>query len=1105
MLNITKASAGSGKTYRLAYEYIKLVLGYENETGRHLYSISDRETHKKILAVTFTNKATEEMKQRIVKELAILSGIIPDKRSPYLDDLCEYYRVGEDKIKELSSKSLKELLNNFTEFNISTIDSFFQVILRTFAREAEVGADFGIELNDKAVLNIGIQNLLSSLRHNSDTETLRLRKWLLQYMRSNVEAGKTWDVFKDNGDMYNGDSLQKLAKQINNENFKQHNEDLLEYLGETSRLLQFQQELKSNIRSGCKEITTLAQNFILLIEANGLSLEGLRKNSAVYTHLSRFLDDGYNPQARYVFTNKFELNLVSRECWLKKNVVIGEDIESSLLNILTEILERGKMNDAYKIMGDNVFALGLIGDISKNVKTFRDDNDVILLSDTNELLSRIISEEDAPFIYERIGMNIKHFLIDEFQDTSRMQWNNMRPLLSESLSHNYENLIIGDVKQSIYRFRNADPSLLREQVFKDFGRQISKESYLESYSTNYRSRSTIIKFNNTFFSLIPTLLKDEGLDSSLLGNSYNNVIQYIAPQNVDKKGYVSFNYFSTDLVDNEGEAIKWTQRATELVPKRIKELLARGYKQRDIAILVNTNNEGAAIINYILDYCVTNGDDIRVVSDESLLLNTSSAIGLIISVLRYIDNNVAEFLESDGQKGEGDSMPLLLSLFYQNINNGQSPSDALDIAINSRSLEENVEAFRDFVDLETSSLFAIVEKVLNVFVPQKIIERENPYIHAFQDTIIEYCERNIASVHAFLGWWDLHSANLSITSPSDIDAVNVLTIHKSKGLEYPCVIIPFADWNMFKCDDYIWVEPVLKERFSEGVVPPIIPISGSGAGKSAYFEEYYNKSVADSLIDCLNKTYVAFTRAVDELHIFYPIKEEKGKLSFYLNQLTSTMLPDNMSEISKDVAPELFTPLEEYDKEGKMFSIGQPVIKKEEKEEIDKNNVLLQPYSSLSSLSRFEFDLPDIIATPRTQGIVYHRLMSMIRTAKDIDFIVRRSVARGMLPQAERDAVIRNLTSMVSDERVAVWFDKRNKIINERPMMVKGQSYRADRIILTPQGETIVVDYKFGEKHLKSYHKQVANYVAILRECGFTNLRGYIWYPFDGDIENVEV
>ena len=1119
MLQIIKASAGSGKTYTLALEYITLLLGKKADDGT--YSLADdgmREYHRHILAVTFTNKATEEMKERIIKELAVLAGRWNEGRSPYLATLCERFGVADEmKIRRAADRALGELLFDFTNFNVSTIDSFFQIILRTFAGEIDVPYDYNIELNEKYAMQVGIRDFLSQLRRNMLAGN-PVVGWLQKYVSEKINDGSNWNIFSAVSSQQGSGDLFKFAAVINTEQYRKASVRMAEYFasdeGRRVGLLQVAvNRLVEQYRNG---VIDKAKEVLRIIEGKGLGDFLAARGAAAL--VARFAAGDIADKTgteqdkalKYLAQPDKMLKVV------KKNPALRE----AAVNEITPVLESAAQMYSDLLLlnhiNRHIYMLGLLGGISRSVGQYRKDNNMILLSDTNELLNEVISEDDTPFIYERIGVWINNFLVDEFQDTSALQWQNFKPLLSNSLSSGNDNLIIGDEKQCIYRFRNSDPSLLQYKVKEQFsGRDVSVSG---DRSTNWRSAPCIVKFNNTFFTMAARRM---GLE-----DVYSNVVQMpnAKPRKVD--GYVRVEVVSpiAASADAEGETETEEQKFADVVlgrlPAELSAMLDRGYRQSDIAILVNTNTEGAMVIKRLLEYNLEEGAtrNFKVISSDSLLLKNSPTVRLIISHLRYL--GVAVELR-DGQRTDRreleEKIHRLLRQYENFLNKGFTPEQAMEQAVTSPVRKEDMLGEIDeFIprDSQCHNLVSVVERIIEKAVSPEARERENPFISALQDYVIEFSMRGTPSIRSFVDWWDRTCDKLSITSPAGVDAINVMTIHKSKGLEFPCVVIPFANWEMCKADETVWFtrDEVLSTGFFSGkdadAVPPLVPVKHYKHLATSRLADAYHERVSESITDSLNKTYVAFTRAVDELHIF---TEQPRKASELVGDLTineylceygsDSSLPSVVEELDSKYGASV---AEGITKAETGYTVGTLAGNDRDPAEMPVITPML-PYFVINRHNLARFDLPEVYYTAQQErGILLHKILGMIHDIDDVERCLKFCRVRCVVLPDHYDEVatlVRNM--LVQSDEVKKWFARGNKVYKERTISVGGSRYRPDRVVVTPEGETIVIDFKFGNAHLPHYRQQVQRYMDLVSSTGLPQASGRIWYPLEGIIENV--
>ena len=1114
MINVIKASAGSGKTYRLTYEYIKLLLG-EKRKGRFVLAHeNEHNRHRHILAVTFTNKATGEMKERIVKELSILAGKVPNKTSPYLKDLCkDFGNITPEEVTKAAYRAMVDLLFDYTNFNVSTIDSFFQMILRTFAKELKMSYNYDVELDEDYAIRVGVNDFLSSMAHDRDAtlgkkEAKRLRRvksWIKEFVMDEVANNKSWNIFFEsestNGAGFSRSfTLNDFAQSLTKEELRVCIDDIISYLGyeesddtSTDYITLFKTYLYEQIKDVKKYAISQVGKIFSLSEVDGLTVESLSANGGLAWILkisSNNIDCGLGLYK----TAKILESIGKSDKWFKKGKAknaprLSERTIDSIVHCINEIAECNARFFIYKEMHRNVFMLGLLGEISRYLSKFRKENELILLADTNELLRKIINNEDTPFVYERVGIWLSHFLIDEFQDTSKAQWENIKPLLYNSCAEGGDNLIIGDEKQCIYRFRNADPSLLRTEV----GKHFTVKQNDKGKSINWRSTPHVVEFNNNFFSNIAPMLG--------AGDEYSNVIQELpANKHYDNKGYVEVSFIDEKSQDeNDLVEKKFKDIALERLPSLINDLVSRGYEYKDIAVLVETNSDGADVIKCILDYNASVEDEkqkINVISNESLLLRNSPAVRLVISHLRYFDSKIIySETENDSNSSKIKDINGYMHRVLRNyeslmVNNDVDPGVAIEQSFAtvtphddtmtmslSTLLPENTESF---------NIISITEHIIAQNISQDDLLHENAFIQAFQDCVIDFSNRQNASIHEFLKWWDGGGCNISVNSPDGQNAINVLTIHKSKGLEFGCVILPFCDWDLEGKEEVLWIPKAVAvnsgffDNLDEKFIPPIIPLLPKLDMNLEHsgFADFYEEKRKSRIVDSLNKTYVGFTRAVDELYIFTPT-------------------PGNKTSPTKMNSLLAILPLQE---DGVFRAGAKGHVTSERCKKIETEKMPLYKVEN----TKIEYTVPDLYNNEqRTRGTRLHKIFKKIRYKDDVDIALHYFSVKGVIPRDCYDDDRKTILEALEDERVQEWFDSRNRVYNERSVISGMGKRRPDRFIVTPDGRTIVIDYKFGNIHKTSYREQVQEYLDILTEIGLKNVEGYLWYPLEQYIEKV--
>ncbi len=809
MLTISKASAGSGKTHKLTGEYLRLLFNgfYQG-----------KETpYRRILAVTFTNKATAEMKERIIRELDNLSS---GKESPYMEQLIPL--TGDDNrtavekeadIRKDAGVLLRSVLNDYSGFNVSTIDSFFQMILRAFAREMGQTSNYNVELDTEEVLVEAVDSLMSSL---DETDKGDLLKWLIEMAENEIEQGKGWDISR---------KLNSLGGFLFNETFRLR---VLEgRVMDREELKTFRDELLLLKKAFEDEVAHIAEESLALIRSSGLELsdfaggsrsammklDSLSKGKMSLTAGFVKMADANSPEGSWfakTSKNKAQITLLH-----------GSELGKNIRDIVS--LFRSEKHSDYvtaDLVLKNYSILGVFSDLRAEIGKWCRDNNSVILSETNDFLHKIIDRDETPFVYEKAATRIDHYMLDEFQDTSAMQWDNFRPLVKDSVDNGFENLIVGDVKQSIYRWRNSDWKLLSSQVPSEFRPENLRMSPL---SENWRSGGPIIDFNSEFFSWAGESVQriyntENGLNSTQISSIYSDVKQSLPRKRGNVPGHVMVRF-----VAPSGEK-SWKESVLELLCPKIEEIISKGINPGDIGILVRTNEEGAMVSDFLIE------QRYNIVTEDTLRISSSECVGKVISVLTYI-------LHPD------DGMSAWL---YEKT--GVSVSGTLDMPL------------YDLCEWTVSSL-------------GESDRTHVAFLQAFMDCVKDYITKNGSDLAAFLKWWEVYGSRISISAPEGVSSIRVMTIHKSKGLGMKAVIIPFLDCKLSNGRDIIWCSSERKPFCRAGVIPVYLK---KKMLESAFRQNYLDEILYEN-IDSLNVVYVALTRAVNELHIFAPLPADSMK------------------------------------------------------------------------------------------------------------------------------------------------------------------------------------------------------------------------------------
>lgn len=1121
MLNIHKASAGSGKTFSLARQYIKLLLGYKNkETGQYILDKSPWRRHRTILAITFTNKATEEMKSRIIHELAVLADLEPGwtKQSDHLSYLTDVFNCTDADLKTAADMALKQLLYDFSFFNVSTIDSFFQTVLRTFAREAEIPGNYDLDLDARSAIVEGVERTFDSISADSTIEPAKknqLIEWITKFMLSKLSIAKKATIFNRKSKLY--EDLIKFVENLTKDKFIEHRQQLFDYLSDPHKLAEFASQIDQLIIQFRRQAINSSTTALHIIESRGydtdkkLKINGLllKKLIAIGKNKDFGSDLGQTVPGMMSNPDKAFSKDLNKLLQSKPDPELYDAIQYACKCIW----EHYTYGHQYLMITENIYFMGLLFTILTNAEDYRSENNTILLSDTNNLLHDIIGDDDAPFVYERVGLWLNHFLIDEFQDTSRLQWQNMQPLLNEGQSDNNDSLIIGDEKQCIYRFRNSDPSLLHHEVADYYNKQAEVTGKTIAENTNWRSSARVVRFNNKFF--------NEAAESLNFSHIYGNVEQQVSPKNEKKNhGYVRINHIMC------GNSTLATPTTLQLLTEQIIQQIQAGYPPSQIAVLVRNAKEGIAVIDYLMDQCATNPQlkDVTVMSDDSMLISSSPAVRRIISVMRYlasaeedVDTLRAEKEALAGKKSRQNKraydISKLISRFEYFSTQPDFKGEPLMEAIKSLEANSPISDI-DPADFKSSqsakivslNLQSLVESIIERFIiPENNTDRannENLYISSFVDTLTDYCSHAQATdLRAFLRWWDESGYKTKVTSSDEPMAIRVMTIHKSKGLEFKCVHIPFVNWPLanFKDPEWFYVtEPFygIDPKYN----PPMIPLRPSSWMADSQFASQYDERCNEMILDEFNVLYVAMTRAIDSLTLSYnDYGASANKAGALLNNSAT------IKELSLKVADGYGYPVE-------IFTEGEPTqFEKEDKPltAIDPKGKFEMPaYQSHYNTEHWKnIKLDDYInySAARQRGIILHDILSRIITARDIEHAVSSVANEGNIPLEDVPELTAALHQLIEQPEIAPWFDPKCTVYCERSILLtNGKIRRPDRVIVNPDGSAVVVDYKFARENEAEYSQQVLTYMNTLKAAGYPAVEGYLWYVDTNTLRRVE-
>lgn len=1079
-----KASAGSGKTYTLAKKYIGLLL-----------ESKERDAYRHILAVTFTNKATEEMKSRILKELFIMAT--KPHESDYLDDFVPSVLPSVEELQRKSACVMSDILHDYSSFAISTIDKFFQQTLKAFAHEIGQFASYQVELDRDSVVEESVDRLLDSLTE----EKKELRDWLTTNLLDQIERGGKYRVDA---------SLMDIAKRLGSRQRKDALKEagLKEDARDKSDLRKVRTASRKIIADGFEKLLKASEYVLSELGKYGLDVKADKRT--FFGHFAVFakLQKG---EAVEMPGTKFLDKLVEPSQWFtaaqKKTYKPHIDLISSNISpYIDDVIEFFKVDNLMDyntacILDSQLYGLGLAGELEQMFKEIMKEKNIMCLDDSNEILRDIINGSDAPFIYEKTGVRFDHFLLDEFQDTSRVQYDNFLPLLLESHSKGGRNLIVGDVKQSIYRWRGSDWNLLNSEIRGHFDKVED-----DSLDTNWRSLADVIKFNNVLFWTLARVLDSESISSETVGKIkesledpktekkrgpmaeiYADVMQKVAPKHKEG-GSVKVTFVPAP---ERGKGDNGLQK--DRILATIEDLTSKGARLGDIAILVRGNAEGEKIAAFLLE------NNVSVITDESLKVKKSATVRRLMSLMSYVDN----------------------------------PADMVNGYLAEQLAIAAPSSYRSLIDLAEYFLRELKLKAGDGW------KSEVPHIQSYMDAIQDYVSTRDNSLHNFLKYWE--EKDPSISSPSSGDAVRIMTVHKSKGLAFPYVILPYAEKISFYKSGKMWCAPQLEGTSLEGVAEGTYDVMLSEASDLTHFRSHYNRESFLQLVDNMNILYVALTRAEKGMHIIastpgktrrenidsgvYDFKNFAELIYWFVSSSKilegiELTIEKNEEEEGKDSLTFVFGAGYDFTKmkresdemesfvqsEGNEFpsvplNPAVPVLDQEDGEMVDVRELSRLKFSA-DSLDFFSEDKAGIEASPRLKGIVLHDILSRLTDVSELEASVDAAVMSGDVDLTQKEEIMTLLKERI--ESKPQWFESEGlTVMNETSLIdVDGKIYRPDRVMMAADGSVCIVDYKFGEHH-RSYERQLKGYADIWKRMGYADVSAVLWYVNDDKIITV--
>jgi ATP-dependent exoDNAse (exonuclease V) beta subunit len=1040
---VYKSSAGSGKTFTLVKEYLRLILP-EPDQFRH------------ILAITFTNKAANEMKERVLGSLKELAGK-PEERSGstvrnLLPALVRQTELTEEEIQSKAGEALRLILHDYSDFTIGTIDSFSHRIIRTFAHDFGLPVNFNVEVDSDELLTTAVDLLIDKVGAD-----IGLTNLLVRFIENRIDDEQDWNIDR---------ILLNFARILLDEEANQHLLKLKDLtMDDFSRIAG---TLKKQTGTFEQKIRSLASDAVSLINSSGLPVTAFYQGRS---GISRYFEKLSNDDMDSIEPNSYVIKTIGEDKWTSGSATTPEkDAIQSLKPELTAIY--GKIQHHYG-EGKNLYYLSLavlktlfpmavLNVIGQLLDGFKKQNNIVHISEFNQRISKFILHEPVPFIYERLGEKFNHILIDEFQDTSILQWHNLIPLVENSLSGGFFNLVVGDGKQAIYRWRNGDvrqfaelPGIPGSETTRNLreSEKILKDHIdNKSLDTNFRSKKEIVEFNNELFLHLKTLL-----------TPYNQLVY----ENLEQKAKTGSDggYIRLEFGGRKMKGAQFREFIETRILETIREQEAAGYQKQDIAILCRRNKEGSEIARFLL------GHGVDVVSAESLMLMHSPEVNFLVGFVRllYGSNNVILIAE-------------LITYLY---NRGKLPASGLHELLARipvkpgkdfifRQLQENqILVYPD--RLRTRPVYDAIEELIRLFYPEATAD---PYLQFFLDTVLKYSRKHSSSAVDFLEWWDEHMDSFSIIMPDGMNAVRIMSMHKAKGLQFPVVILPFFTEKKMLTRKFLWVD--FPEKGFYGLPAAMLETGGSMC--KTEFSERSAEEKDKTLLDTLNLLYVAMTRPEERLFVLSPSP------------------PSNPAAI--DTVP---TFISHYLQESGLWSEERGVYEfgsaSRHKPEENGKTIEKRVLSSMISSDWREKVLirtgaPETwdIADPAKNfhwGNLVHTAFSRIRKAGDEENVLAKMVDQGMIDEHQREQLLARIRLLLDDPLIRPFFHIDNITRVEAEILDEsGHVYRPDRVIIREK-EAVVLDFKTG-KPKEEQKKQIGHYGKLLNEMGYTKVSKYL-------------
>lgn len=1110
-LTVYRASAGSGKTFTLAVEYISLL-------------VKDPENYQHILAVTFTNKATQEMKMRILSQLYGIANSLQSSQQ-YFNKVKEKTNMPDVVIRNNARAALTLLIHRYNNFRILTIDAFFQQVLRNLAHELGQTANLRVDLNNEEITEKAVDQMIESLEKGQP-----VLQWISTYINNSIEDDNGWNIIG---------KIKTFGTNIFKDFYKAHEANLKEQLSNADDFKVYETTLRKRRNDIRKTFNGKAKSILNEIKNANLDIPS-NYRSGLYKYLT---DSAIAPltnkplKAGVLKANESPQNWTSSKCAKADKQQIQTLAAEVLSAQLSELIAYNNDNwnefQSIQLTLSHLSELRLLHAIADAVDNLTKDTNRFMLSNTQALLKELIADSDTPFIFERIGARLKHVMIDEFQDTSTIQWQNFQVLLANCMAQELsQNLIVGDIKQSVYRWRQGDWGILNN-IEKSFAHQKIR---LETLDYNYRSEKRIIDFNNAFWeqcvaNTAKEVAQDDAEKAKIVQKAYEDVAQ--KTHKTTENGFVKISLYPREVMKDA---------VLEELIETIKELFNNGYggkNQSKIAILVRSKSNIQDIVNALLQAF---GNEINIVSDEAFRLDASLSVNIIVSAMHLLTHpddvltrgKLVKLYNQEVLKKPLTDTDLLVSINESNNIDTKNidKKERRKLATEQQMAKLNSQLPPEYVTnrelLLGLPIVDLVDKLFMLFGLYQL-EGQSSYICTLYDTLNDFLKDHTADIDDFINEWENSLSSKTIQS-DEIEGIRIMTIHKSKGLEFDNVIIPFCNWEMEK-KGTLWCET--KNKPAPYNKLPLLPIDFSRDKLiGTVFEDDYKEEHFQNIVDNLNLLYVAFTRASKNLFVFglrqgkttldniakgTPPGNRSYAIELALRQVSEQLQGSSLS-FPDDIGSEIH------------FEYGTLAPETHEKEHaVADNPFLIKPDKHIVSIATYpqaatfkqsnksiEFVKgEDVDPSDRTRyikiGNVLHQLFSTIYTTADIPARLNELEQQGIIYNDEiTSAQLRTrIEDAITNPQVQEWFSKRWQLYNECTILEYNkdtnevEEHRPDRV-MTDGKEFVVVDFKFG-KEREEYKKQVQQYMEILIRMGHKKVSGYLWYVVKNNVVEVKI